>query len=346
MRPSVIYRILFFLLLASCQENINQQATPGDLLAPNDLNYAIAETGKLWDREARSQKNTVKLSVFIHGGTLEDQILVQSEASKWTTFGNIDFTFQTKEIEGHEYDITVKIHNDKNEVSKGGTSYVGTDSKKHGSIEESSMNLWINSDMPIDLRRRYIIHEFGHALGLRHEHAHPERTFTFDEKKTLADCRRMKWSRRECKNFKLNTLKGRKYMFFEYDAGSIMHYSIHQDNLIGDYDERILSAATELSLMDKIAIAELYPGRMTKDEVIVEHDKKAHSFQKSIEEIDLIIESGRHLNCEITHYYSDDTYMYAKANVSFTKGTNGLVYQSREKIIKAIEADSRCSLNE
>lgn len=261
-KHSMIFKTLLlstFLILASCQEgNVEKH----NLTELGDVNFAIAEKEKVWDEEARSENKTVNLSVLILGGTSADQDLLIRQASIWSEYGNIDFEFTTDKHDQEIFDIIVKIHNSKNGLNKGGTSAVGTDSSFYTKKGEASMDIWFTPETPTNHKNLFVLHEFGHALGLLHEHQHPERTFEYNKKEMFRICKDDKWEKSDCKAFKLKTKKGKKYLLLKYDAGSIMHYGIHKDEISGEFDKRILEAATELSRLDKIAIATLYPGRV------------------------------------------------------------------------------------
>lgn len=65
-----------------------------------------------------------------------------------------------------------------------------------------------------DHQRRTILHEFGHVLGLRHEHQRPDRPD--DLYPGQPDGRYKKYPR--------SVLDKEKGIYFEYDVDSIMHY--------------------------------------------------------------------------------------------------------------------------
>jgi hypothetical protein len=46
---------------------------------------------------------------------------------------------------------------------------------------------WIDADSPDDEVQRVVLHEFGHALGLIHEHQNPEGGIDWNEPAVIAD---------------------------------------------------------------------------------------------------------------------------------------------------------------
>ena len=92
--------------------------------------------------------------------------------------------------------------------------------------------MWLNLKSPDNCRSRYkrtILHEFGHALGLKHEHQRPDAPPLINMKKLIEYLRkhhpnltseeikekiRMQWA----------ALAGRASHKSRYDKKSVMHY--------------------------------------------------------------------------------------------------------------------------
>lgn len=65
-------------------------------------------------------------------------------------------------------------------------SYLGTDARNHPN--EATMNLgWLTEELPEDQARSVILHEFGHALGLIHEHQNPHKAIEWNRENVIAD---------------------------------------------------------------------------------------------------------------------------------------------------------------
>ncbi|MEJ7636546.1 MAG: matrixin family metalloprotease [Singulisphaera sp.] len=105
-----------------------------------------------------------------YGDTLRQ--LVRAIAPTWSNYANIKFEF----VEGRTRDITINF--EATDAISNGTysSQLGVVSAQFSGRGEASMHLVFDPNNPRNVEeeyRRVILHEFGHALGLIHEHARP-----------------------------------------------------------------------------------------------------------------------------------------------------------------------------
>jgi hypothetical protein len=110
---------------------------------------AISPIGKAW------MKGSTLRARFM-GGSASQQAVAREQAGWWTQVANLKFEF------GNAPNAEIRISFD---PSDGAWSWVGTDSRRIPS-NEATMNLGF-------LEGGTAAHEFGHAIGLAHEHQSP-----------------------------------------------------------------------------------------------------------------------------------------------------------------------------
>lgn len=120
------------------------------------------------------------IKVAFKGGTPQLHKLIAEQASEWMKYANLHFDFGFNPGTGRyrswgasdiEYSADIRISFDKN----GYYSNVGRDSVdvSLAPAGEESMNFdGFDQGLPLDWRGT-VLHEFGHAIGLEHEHQHP-----------------------------------------------------------------------------------------------------------------------------------------------------------------------------
>jgi hypothetical protein len=114
--------------------------------------------------------NGSKLHVRFLGGTAAEQATAREQANWWTPHANLTFEFDNAP------DAEIRITFDPND---GAWSYIGTDCKSIPR-DQPTMNLGF-------LDGGTAAHEFGHAIGLAHEHQNPAGGIEWNEEVVLRD---------------------------------------------------------------------------------------------------------------------------------------------------------------
>lgn len=203
---------------------------------PNGQTRAISPRGKAW-------LNGSTLRARFLGGSAAEQATAREQALWWADYANLTFDF------GDAPDAEIRISFDTND---GAWSYVGTDSRQIPT-NQATMNLGF-------LDGGTAGHEFGHAIGLAHEHSSPMGGIEWNEPVVLADLAGPPnfWDEATTRHnvffkYSLDQIHGT-----EFDADSIMLYAFPASwtkNGIATHANEILSS------LDKefIAGAKMYP---------------------------------------------------------------------------------------
>jgi hypothetical protein len=197
---------------------------------------AIALKNKPW-------MNGSTLHVRFMDGTAREKAIAQEQARWWMEVANIRFVFDNAR------NAEIRIRFDEN---KGAWSYVGTDCKGIP-INKPTMNLGF-------LDGGTAAHEFGHAIGLSHEHQNPKGGIQWNEEVVIRELAKPPncWDEATTRHNVLNKYSADQILGTEFDPDSIMLYFFPASwtlNGIGTKQNDVLSR------MDKefVAGALMYP---------------------------------------------------------------------------------------
>jgi hypothetical protein len=206
--------------------------------APTDgrIFRAIAPIGKTW-------MNGTRLRVRFLGGTAAQKAKAREQAGWWSAVANISFAFD--DSPGAE----IRINFDS---SDGAWSYIGTDCTGIPA-NQPTMNLGF-------LDGGTAAHEFGHAIGLAHEHQNPAGGIRWNEAVVLREAARSPnfWDAATARHNIIDKYTADQIKGTDFDPDSIMLYFFPASwtlNGIGTKANDVLSS------LDKafIAGAQMYP---------------------------------------------------------------------------------------
>lgn len=197
---------------------------------------AMGAKGKFWPTGS-----VIKIG-FIQPVSAATIAKVKAEAEEWLKYANIKFSYPAS----GPYDFRIAFNS-----GAGAWSYVGTDCKLVAQ-NYPTMNLgWIAPDV--------IKHEFGHALGLLHEHQNPEGGICWDEAQVIKDLSGPpnNWTVAMIRFNVLDKANPATVITTAWDPTSIMHYPIPAN---WTCNKKSIPAPGSISQADRDFISKQYPG--------------------------------------------------------------------------------------
>ncbi len=206
----------------------------------------------LWDEQP-----TLKVKFLSGSPALRSKIT--SYAKEWEQVAGVKFNF----VDYGDADIRIFIGS-----GNGHNSYIGTVAKQIDASEQT-MNL-DSADFGNDTKfmRSTTLHEFGHALGLLHEHSSPVSGIQWDKNFLYKEYAKFGWTEEDVDYQVLYTYNKSYTNGTKYDNESIMHYPIMPGETVNNY---VIDWNLNLSAGDKELIKVLYPfkGKRKNDVVRV-----------------------------------------------------------------------------
>jgi len=202
----------------------------------NGRSRAIALKGKSW-----INGSAIKISFL--NGTAQQMDMVKRVAPEWTKHANLEFEF----VEQPNAQIRVTFN-----ANDGAWSYVGTDNSSIP-IHAATLNLGWQDD-------GVILHEFGHMIGLSHEHQNPEGGIQWNEEVVFRELSGPPnfWDEDTIRHNVLNKYSVDQVNGTDFDEDSVMLYEFPPEwttNGVGTHGN------DDLSKIDKAFVksAKMYP---------------------------------------------------------------------------------------
>lgn len=179
-------------------------------------------TGRKWP-------NGATLRIAFIGGDARVNERIKDTALLWEKYVNLKLRF----LENLE-DAHIRIAQDKND---GSWSYLGTSNLEIPKNEPTMNYGWLEPDTSQTEYNRVVLHEFGHAFGMPHEHNHPRAGIPWDVEAVYAYYTSTQgWTREEVDQQLFARYEESQTQFSEFDKNSIMLYHIPNELTIGDYE--------------------------------------------------------------------------------------------------------------
>jgi hypothetical protein len=262
-------------------------------------------------------RSGAKVHVCFNGGSSLARKRIADAAAIWTSFGNLTFDFGSEP--GYRSCPTGNVEGIKIAFANTGYwSYVGTDSNQFS----PSMNLqgFDSDNLSVSDQefRRIVLHEFGHAIGLEHEHQSPEARCSDEMDWAAAETYYKNCCGWEPKTVRSNLetlMSSRSVRVSRYDRLSIMHYSLPAAIFkTGRKSRCFVPPNYELSAQDKTAAEDMYPESQQAQDT--RQQKLVSQFDEVLSKAKLGDEERSKLVDKITGTYGGTNDVNIKGNTS------------------------------
>lgn len=181
---------------------------------------SLADNYFLW-----TQGSIIKVKFLTGSKALRTRMF--NYAKEWEKHANLKFQM----VETGDADIRIFIGN-----GNGHNSYIGTVARNIDTGEET-MNL-DSADIANDyvFMKGVVLHEFGHAIGLLHEHSSPISGIQWNKEKLYKIYKEQQGWDKEMVDFQVFRTYNSSYTNgSKYDPKSIMHYPIYPEETLDGY---------------------------------------------------------------------------------------------------------------
>ncbi len=215
--------------------------------------FPLAFAGRMLARAAvermRLWENGKRLRVRFLDGEPAVHAKVARIAPEWQQFANLKLDFVREgaaEIRISFRDVGFSW------------STVGTDALTRGRTQPTMNYGWLTPSTGDREYRRVVLHEFGHALGMIHEHQNPAAAgqIPWDRPKVYAYYARQGWKPQDVDENIFDVYAADATNFTAWDRASIMQYAVPDELTVGSF---AVGWNSELSQLDKDFMRRQYP---------------------------------------------------------------------------------------
>lgn len=185
--------------------------------------------------------NGQKLRVKFMEGTESQKQFVMSTLKDWMDVVNLQF------VRSEDTNSEIRVAFDEND---GAWSYIGTDARDIPT-NQPTLNLgWLDKGV--------VLHEFGHAIGMGHEHQNPKGGIKWNEANVIKDLSKPpnSWNVATIRHNVLDKYNKDQTNGTEVDTSSIMMYPFPASWTMDGFATK---ENTELSVVDRQFMASVYP---------------------------------------------------------------------------------------
>lgn len=259
---NLMIAIIATLFLSCNQDTELYQVDKNTTTVLNEEMHMCTEIPSLMNSNATAKPNATILNSlkWASGQTIRVKFLngddflkekVKLYAKFWTYQANINFQYVSAN-ENADVKVAFKWNND-----VGSWSHLGTNCK---SIDQNTPSInfgWFDSNTTDTEFKRVILHEFGHIMGLIHEHQSPVGNILWDKPKVYEYYQRTQgWTTQQVDNNIFTKYSTTITNYSAYDNLSIMHYFIDPSLTLNGYG---VGTNLALSFQDKYFINLCYP---------------------------------------------------------------------------------------
>jgi serralysin len=209
----------------------------------------VGDVARLWDVES-------ELTVGFYKGPAKIKGWIEEAAMQWVEYANLKLVFTDVSK------ATIRVGFDQ---GMGSWAYLGTDARLVPPAMPTCNFGWFGDTTPRTDVFPTVLHEFGHVLGLQHEHGNPASTFKWDKSTVYKEFAGPPnhWDRATV-DWMIFSIWPPKYFPVHkvFDRDSIMMFSLPRHFFL---DDNFTPENKTLSDLDRQFIAALYPLRTRQD---------------------------------------------------------------------------------